>query len=315
MGKALIKPIFPDGSSRRFYRISFQDINKTLLLIHNPCSCKGINENDSYWYIGRHLYEKSIPVPKLYLYERKKGLIWAEELGDIHLQETVDFRNNLNASIGYYEEVLNILIRLCVEGKKGFDPRYCYDTKYYDFEFIVKRELFYFYREYLLFYKKRYHCSEIKKDFFKLAHTVSQIPNNFLMHRDFQSRNIMIKEGKPYVIDFQGARFGPSTYDLASLLIDPYVCIPEEYQLRFLNNFFLDIRKYLSYCWEEFLEFFWHTALCRNLQILGAFSYLSLKKGKPQFEKFIQPALNQLKKILTVYLKGKYAILEHMLFC
>ena len=312
MGKALIKPIFPDGSSRRFYRISFQ--NRTFLLIHNPCNSKSINENDSYWYIGRHLYKKGIPVPKLYLYERKKAFIWLEDLGQIHLQKVVDFKQNLDITIKYYEKVLKILLKLNIEGKKGFESKYCYDTVCYDSKFIIKRELFYFYKEFLLSYKKEDFHPEIEKDFFKLAHTVSQIPNNFLMHRDFQSRNIMIKEGKPYVIDFQGARFGPPTYDLASLLIDPYVCIPEKHQLRFLKDFFLDIRKYLSYCWEEFLEFFWHTALCRNLQILGAFSYLSLKKGKPQFEKFIQPALNQLKKILTIYLKGRFPVLMDALF-
>ncbi len=307
-----IKPIFADGSSRRFYRISFQ--SRTFLLIHNPCDSKDINENDSYWYIGRHLYKKGIPVPRLYLYERKKGIIWLEDLGEIHLQDVADFKQNLDSTVRYYEKVLEILLKLSIEGKKGFNPKYCYDTVCYDFEFIVKRELFYFYKEFFLSYKKEDPSSEIEKEFFKLAQIVSQIPNDFLMHRDFQSRNIMIKESKPYIIDFQGARFGPPTYDLASLLIDPYVGIPDKCQIKLLKDFFLDIKRYLPYCWNEFLELFWHTALCRNLQILGAFSYLSLKKKKYYFKRFIQPALNQLEKILTIYLKERFPALKSALF-
>ena len=312
MGKALIRPILPDGSSRRFYRVFFQ--NKSLLLIHNPCNIDVINENDSYWYIGKHLYNKGIPVPALYLYEREKGIIWLEDLGDIHLQKLIDFKKDPYISSRYYEQVLEIMLKLNIEGKEGFDPVHCYDTPYYDFKFILERELLYFYKEFLLRYEKVHQHQKMKEDFFRLASVVSKISNSFLIHRDFQSRNIMIREGKPYIIDFQGARFGPLTYDLASLLIDPYVCMPEKYQLRFVKDFFLEAKKHLYCCWEEFLELFWHTALCRNLQVLGAFSYLSFKKKKCQFKKFISPALNQVRKILEVHLKGKFSALRDALF-
>lgn len=154
---------------------------------------------------------------------------------------------------------------------------------------------------------------EIETEFIRLSESVSQIPNNFLIHRDFQSRNIMIHEGKPYLIDFQGARFGPPTYDLASLVIDPYVNIPINYQFYLIKEYFISIKRFLPYCWEEFLQLFWKTALCRNMQILGAFSFLSIKKNKPFFRKFIPHALAQLQKILE-YLKNDFPLMRRIIF-
>ncbi|RLA99153.1 MAG: aminoglycoside phosphotransferase, partial [Deltaproteobacteria bacterium] len=117
---------------------------------------------------------------------------------------------------------------------------------------------------------------------------------NFLMHRDFQSRNIMLKEGKFYFIDFQGARFGPPTYDLASFLIDPYVGVPQQLQAELLEGYFDEIKFQIKASREEFINWYWLTALCRNLQILAAFVFLSQVKKKPFFAQFIKPALRQL---------------------
>ena len=249
-----IKIVPADGSSRHFFRIF---LNKfSLILVHNPVPINKINENDSYYYIGKHLYNKKIPVPKIYLYDRKNGIFWIEDLGNVHLQTFIDFKKEPEKSKRWYEKVLEIMIKFHIDGTKGFNTSYCYDTPFYDADFIIERELNYFYKEFLIAYKGINPNIDIIKEFHLLSKSVSQIPNNFLMHRDFQSRNIMIKDRKAFIIDFQGARLGPPTYDLASLLIDPYVNIPEEYQIRFCKDYFLEIKKYLPYSWDNFYYLF-----------------------------------------------------------
>lgn len=308
-----IRRIPADGSTRHFFRIYLKGF--PLIFIYNPVSVsEDINENDSYYYIGRHLYNKGLPVPKIYLYDRKQGIFWIEDLGDTHLQQLIDFERDFEDSKRWYEKVLDILARFHIDGVKEFNITYCYDTPFYDANFILKRELNYFYREFLITYMGISPDKGIIKEFIKLSEIVSKIPNNFLMHRDFQSRNIMVKENKVFIIDFQGARLGPPTYDLASLIIDPYVDIPEEYQIKFCKEYFFRIKKHLSYSWEEFFHLFWKTALCRNLQVLGAFSFLSIKKKKIFFEKFIPKALKQLNRILEHYLSNEFPLIKSSVF-
>ena len=305
-----IKRILPDGSTRQFFKIYTDSLS--LILMYNPVHTDKINENDSYYYIGTHLYNKGISVPRISFYDRCQGILWIEDLGNIHLQEIVDFDKEPNKSFRWYERILEIMGKLCRDGAQGFDPGYCYDTPVYDSAFIIQRELGYFLKEFLMSYMKIRPHREIEKEFILLSEAVSEIPNNFLIHRDFQSRNIMIHNNKPYLIDFQGARFGPPTYDLASLIIDPYVGIPVDYQFYLIKEYFLNIKKLLPYCWEEFLELFWKTALCRNMQILGAFSFLSIKKKKPSFRRFIPPALAQLNMILE-YLKDAFPLIKSLI--
>ena len=114
------------------------------------------------------------------------------------------------------------------------------------------------------------------------------------MHRDFQSRNIMVKQNTYYLIDFQGGRIGPIQYDLASLLIDPYVALPARLQQK-LKIFCADL---LASGWgikkDRFFRGYHYCAIARNLQILGAFGYLTRVKNKPYFSKYIPTALKTL---------------------
>ena len=123
-------------------------------------------------------------------------------------------------------------------------------------------------------------------------------PVTGLMHRDMQSRNIMIRREEIYFIDYQSARTGPFQYDLASLLIDPYVTLDRHVQGQLLEYAVqkLGMDHPTS---EEFLETYRYCCLTRNLQILGAFGFLSRVKGKTGFEAHIPAAVKSLKFILS----------------
>jgi aminoglycoside/choline kinase family phosphotransferase len=115
------------------------------------------------------------------------------------------------------------------------------------------------------------------------------------MHRDLQSRNIMVKNGDYYFIDFQGGRMGPIEYDLASLLIDPYVSLPYPVQDQLLKYCIKKLLSFVDFDPDKFRTCFKYCALTRNLQILGAFGYLSREMGKTYFKQYIPRAVETLK--------------------
>ena len=121
-------------------------------------------------------------------------------------------------------------------------------------------------------------------EFEYLAERILTYAIDGLIHRDCQSRNIMVKEDRFYFIDFQGARPGPVQYDLASLLIDPYVALPNELQERMLEYGFEQFIRTQSIDRQRFFSGYQYCALSRNLQILGAFGFLAQVKDKPYFK-------------------------------
>ena len=119
-----------------------------------------------------------------------------------------------------------------------------------------------------------------------------------LMHRDMQSKNIMIQRDKIYFIDFQSARKGPLQYDLASLLIDPYVQLSEPVQQALVSHALSRLKITSAPEQNKFKRSYHYCCLTRNLQFLGAFAFLSRRKGKKSFEAYIPQAVRSLKSNL-----------------
>jgi aminoglycoside/choline kinase family phosphotransferase len=115
-----------------------------------------------------------------------------------------------------------------------------------------------------------------------------------LIHRDFQSRNIMIQDGRHYLIDFQGARTGPIQYDLASLLIDPYAELDPDLQRRLLLYAAGQVARLWNCAPDHFIRGYRYCAVTRNLQMLGAFGFLSRVKQKEAFVRWIPAAAGML---------------------
>jgi aminoglycoside/choline kinase family phosphotransferase len=135
---------------------------------------------------------------------------------------------------------------------------------------------------------------DFEKEFEFLAEKALEHARPGLMHRDFQSRNIMIKNDEFYFIDFQASRMGPIQYDLAALLIDPYVQLPQDIQDRLLGYCLEKLQADMNLNADNFCRCYRYCRLTRNLQILGAFGYLSRVKEKTHFEKYIPAAIRTL---------------------
>jgi aminoglycoside/choline kinase family phosphotransferase len=129
---------------------------------------------------------------------------------------------------------------------------------------------------------------------------------NGFMHRDFQSRNLMVKSSRIYAIDFQGGRIGPLQYDLASLLIDPYVDLSQSLQDRILEFCIQELSARVFVDPISFTSAYRYCRITRNLQILGAFGYLTRVKGKPGFDAYVPTALRMLNRSLSRFRAAEF---------
>lgn len=291
------QPLHGDGSERAFCRVS--DRKGSLILVWRPIEDPRFpNENDSYVYMGRHLLNKGIPVPEIYGYSRPEGLTLLEDLGSVHLQQAVQGAEE--RLIALYSQAVELLLKMQTKATQDLDTSHCFDTPVYDPPFITRRELEYFRWSFLEgALELEIDPVYLESEFFLLASRSGEVGGQtFFLHRDFQSRNLMVKDDFLYLIDFQGARLGPPQYDLASLLLDPYVQLPESIQNELLSMYSRNLNESTGITVDEFMYRFYHVALCRNLQILAAFSFLTKRKGRPHFAQYIIPAWNRLRRLL-----------------
>ena len=286
-----------DGSKRTFWRVSTFSPDWSFIAMANPAiDPPSIAENNAYLKIGEHLRTKGIPIPEIYRFDPRKGWFLMEDMGEISLQ---DYALSSNDPMPAYKKVLRNLISLQIKGAEGFSSRWCCQTERYDRKVMLQYETNYFTKAFLhgyLHMKKEW--SELNRSFEYLAETASKADCSFFMHRDFQSRNIMISRDRIGIIDWQGGRFGPLGYDLASLIIDPYTNLSGQKREEILNEYLRLLKESRPDLVNSFMGHFYHLAVLRNLQILGAFSHLSRVMGKTYFEAYIPVALERLCELM-----------------
>ncbi|MCP3944259.1 MAG: phosphotransferase [Desulfobacteraceae bacterium] len=295
-----IDPIPGDGSDRLWFRACH---GKNTMVICDHGICLPPNENweqlQAFVNIGNHLSTKKIAVPKILGHDELSGQVALEDLGDIHLTSMVTQNPRPATLIDLYKKVIDRLIEFSQTGIQNFDTRWTCQTKSYSKEVILEKECAYFMTAFIQNY--------LGKDllFDTYAHEFNTIAENALkygftglMHRDFQSKNIMIRDETIYFIDFQSARIGPLQYDLASLLIDPYVKLPKTVQKKLLSYTMSRLEINSKAEKNKFEESYKFCCLTRNLQFLGAFAFLSRVKGKKSFESHIPAGILSLKSII-----------------
>lgn len=291
-------PIPADGSSRIFHRLVIPESEHTFIILENTPLNKYIErENNAYLLIGKHLFDKGLPVPKIYNYDMKNGWFILEDLGTRNLQEEI---SQLKEPIILYEKIMDVLFRLQIDGTRGFDPNWCCQSKYYDMNIMRRYESDYFKDSFLKGYlglNKSW--IELEEPFDYLALMASKAKNNYFLHRDFQSRNIIIANDQIGILDWQGGRLGPLGYDLASLMIDPYPGNTLNEKEKIYQIYQQLLKEHKPELVEDFKTYFPYLALQRNLQILGAFSFLTKVQKKPFFSSYISPALKSLRELLT----------------
>jgi len=286
-----------DGSRRVFWRIALPAYAISFIAMSNPPDTPALGvENHAYLKIGRHLYRKGIPVPDIYAYHLTSGWFIMEDLGRMTLQDAAALEND---PLPLYTRVLTYLFQMQTEGAVDFDPVWCWQTGRYDRTVMMRYEADYFRDAFLVRYLGLpAEGLGLDPAFGHLAETASEAPSDFFLHRDFQSRNIMVSEGRIGFVDWQGGRLGPLGYDLASLIIDPYTLLSPGQRQAVYARYLEQVEGHNPAWVVAFEHSYPYLAIQRNLQILGAFSHLTQAMGKAHFEAYIPGALDTLHGLL-----------------
>jgi len=306
-----LNPLAGDGSIRLFSRLSLPDEHNSFMVMENRPSTEFLKkENFAYLMIGRHLSGKGLQVPEIYSCDLNNGWFIMEDMGDVKLQNEVLRRDD---SLRLLEDVVELLFRMQTQGIDGFQKEWCCQTDRYD-RFVMRNyESDYFRDSFLANYLEiKSQWPELEEPFEHLAQKASTAECRYYLHRDFQSRNIMVLRDGFGVLDWQGGRIGPMGYDLASLLFDPYINITKKEKKYLYGRFISLLKKYDPAQAGLFEKSFPYLAIQRNLQILGAFAKLTKVLGKVYFKEYIPPALKSLEHLLDETADPKLSLLTQL---
>ncbi len=294
------------GSDRKYYRI--RDQGKTAVLME--CS---MNDTDYHRHITytKFFRKYSVPVPELFGADTEKMLALFEDLGDLSLYSWLTCRNDNEQIKNMYRNVLDIIVNLHTKVTFNISECNLLGSRIFDYEHL-RWETDYF--------TERFVCGLIGADikdqkrldeeFEGLAKKVDSFRKS-VIHRDFQSKNIMITKGNiPRILDYQGARIGPPAYDIASILWDPYFRLDEKMRVQLLDYYIEKMKDSHDNNFDEadFLNTILPCRLQRHMQALGAYGFLAKVKGKSYFLKYVPQAFQYLKEE-TETVKKEYPVL------
>jgi len=317
-----VRRLAGDGSSRRFYRVK-RASGEPLCLAVGPAGSteQDMREAKAARLIGLHLHGCGVRVPAQYGWDEETGLLLFEDLGDVKLHDLVEQGRNqtgapdMQAVRLLYCQAVRELAVMQIRGASGFDGDWCWDSREYDRDLMLNRESGYFLRAFWRDLLGQEAEAGIEEEFEQLAAMASEASTAFFLHRDFQSRNIMVRDGQVCFIDFQGGRMGPLGYDPASLLIDPYVALPLSLQEELLQAYLDALKALHPVDANQFRRQYSFLALQRNLQIIGAFAFLSRVRGKVFFRCYLLPALLSLTERLREREFSDLRVLPRMADC
>jgi aminoglycoside/choline kinase family phosphotransferase len=282
------------GSDRRYYRIS--DGNISVIGAWN----ENIKENSAFIKFSQHLIDKGLPVPEILNIHTSGTAYLQTDLGDITLFSLLSSNGPDDKVIELYQSVLRWLPLLQVRGAEGLDTKYCYPRQKFD-EQSMMWDLNYFKYYFAKLSGLQFDEQALEDDFATLVGFLSKADSKYFMFRDFQSRNIMIKDNSPYFIDYQGGRLGALQYDLASLLYDAKANLPNSLRSELLEFYLNELEKVIpgSKQKEEFLMYYPAFVLMRILQALGAYGYRGYYQKKEHFLQSIPYAIRNLKYLFA----------------
>lgn len=299
------------GSNREYYRI--ESLQKGALGVFNP----DLKENRAFLEFSKTFYDSGLPVPEILAEDSNKEIYLVEDLGDTTLYA---YLTQIRMQLGFneelkdiYKEVIIYLIDFQVTGGRSIDYSYCYPRSSFDKQSMMW-DLHYFKYYFLKLAGIPFDEQSLEDDFETFTDYLLKAERDFFLYRDFQSRNIMLRNGKPYFIDYQGGRKGALQYDLASLLYDAKADIPDDFREELLAHY-LDIAgKKLTINDKKFKEYFYAYVLVRIMQALGAYGFRGFYERKEHFLLSIPYAIQNLTKLLEKDLPVQIPALRESLY-
>ncbi len=281
------------GSSRKYFRLISK--SQSVIGVYNPDK----RENSAFIYLTKHFHKQKLNIPKIFKTDLENGFYLLEDLGDITLFSLLNKDRNsssLNLEI-YYRCVIDQLLKFQIIGNKGLNYKYCYPRAAFDSQ-SIKWDLNYFKYYFAKLLNLQFDEQKLENDFDLLSNYLLKSDSNYFMYRDFNSRNIMIKNNELYFIDYQGGRKGPLQYDIASLLFDSKANLSSSLRKKLLAYYIDSLSNLLTINKQNFNKYYYPFVLIRLLQMFGAYGYRGYYEGKAHFLKSIPYAVKNLESIL-----------------
>ncbi len=283
------------GSDRRYFRITGNNDKTTIATIN-----QNVAENNTYFYFTELFRKHGIHVPEVLRTSKDRRVYLQQDVGHTSLFDMLLEDGQTDGVKKLYKASLEQLAKVQWLAGRETDFNQCFSTKQFNEEAIMA-DLLYFKYYFADLQKVHYDRAALMDEMQRWSREIGRMQPLTLMYRDFQSRNIMVHEGKPYFIDYQGAMQGPPQYDVASLLWQAKAQLPEAWKEELLTSYITSVNALPTPRVEEvyFRKGYAQIVLLRLLQVLGAYGFRGLLERKPHFVSSIAPALKNLSSFLA----------------
>ena len=283
------------GSGRKIIRLS-----------SGPLSAIGVlydvrEENLAFLEFSRHFRRHGLPVPEIYAEDLGRGAYLEEDLGDTTLFEFLS-QNRTGENIAppvvdVYRQVVGLLPRFQIEAGRDLNYKVCYPRASFDRQSIAW-DLNYFKYYFLRLSGVPFNEQALEDDFGRLTKFLLSAGRDYFLYRDFQSRNVMLRDGRPFFLDYQGGRKGALQYDIASLLYDAKADLPPALRQELLDHYLDRLSEFVALSRESFLQHYYAYVYVRIMQALGAYGFRGFYERKPHFLQSVPYALKNLHWLL-----------------
>jgi aminoglycoside/choline kinase family phosphotransferase len=285
------EPLKADGSARRLFRM--KDGRRSVIGAYGPDKL----ENRAFLDFSRHFRAEKLPVPEIYADDQPQGVYLEEDLGATTLFEQLTAeRKGADLPppvLEAYRKVLEWLPRFQAQAGRGLDLSVCYPRASFDRQSIMW-DLNYFKYYFLKLAKIPFNEQKLEDDFVRFTDFLLEAPADYFLYRDFQSRNIMMRGGEPWFIDYQGGRRGAPHYDLASLLYDAKADLSPETRSS-LRKHYLEASGHKA---AAFMRHYHAFVYIRIMQAMGAYGLRGFYEGKTHFLNSVPYAVRNIEWLL-----------------
>jgi aminoglycoside/choline kinase family phosphotransferase len=258
-------------------------------------------ENVAFLEFSRHFRRHGLPVPEIYAEDLSQGAYLEEDLGDTTLFEFLS-KNRVGETVApqaveAYRKVVALLPRFQIEGGRDLDYKVCYPRASFDRQSIAW-DLNYFKYYFLRLAGIPFNEQALEDDFDRLTKFLLSADRDYFLYRDFQSRNVMLRDGHPFFLDYQGGRRGALQYDIASLLYDAKADLPPELRQQLLDHYVDRLASFIELEREVFMRHYYAYVYVRIMQALGAYGFRGFYERKAHFLQSVPYALKNVRWLL-----------------
>ncbi len=258
-------------------------------------------ENVAFLEFSKHFRRHRLPVPEIYEEDLDRGAYLEEDLGDTTLSEFLSLHRRgekiAPEAVEIYRRVVAVLPRFQVEAGRDLNYKVCYPRASFDRQSIAW-DLNYFKYYFLRMAGVPFSEQALEVDFGRLTKFLLSAPRDYFLYRDFQSRNVMLRDGEPFFLDYQGGRKGALQYDIASLLYDSKADLPPALRQQLLDHYLDSLSPQVDLSRDAFMQHYYAYVYVRIMQALGAYGFRGFYERKSHFLQSVPYALKNLRWLL-----------------